>query len=315
MINTTILPAALIDWIDQQLNHAQEVSPQEVRRLFHGRNRSIENFSQLVIDWLPNICVIRLYDDMTQETLSSLVEFLAAKTVVKGVLIQERGRHRKTTFRVAYGDIPKRLEVQESGLNYQIEPFEFQNFGLFLDMRNGRTWLRQQAENKKILNLFAYTCAFSVSAIAGGASLVVNVDLSKRALSIGRINHQLNSFQKNLSQFMPYDMLKSWSRIKKPGPYDIVVIDPPSFQPGSFIAQNDYVKVLRRLTQLTTDNAKVMLCHNDPAQSSEFIRDLMAQECSEFHFQERIAVPSDFQEIDAEKSLKVLIYQKHPTLE
>jgi len=307
----TILPLALKNWINQQLNTAIKISPLEVRRLFHGRSGSIEGFSQMVIDWLPNVAVIRLYQDIDTNTLAAVVDFLAAKEAVLGVLIQERGRKRDTKFEIAYGEVPSTLIVEELGLKFQIEPLEFQNFGLFLDMRNGRSWLRENAQDCKILNLFSYTCAFSVAAVAGGAHLVANVDLSKRALSIGRTNHQLNEHNKANSVFMPYDMLKSWSRIKKPGPYDIVVIDPPSFQPGSFIVEKDYVKVLRRLSQLTTGKAKVMVCHNDPAQTSDFVRTLMAQECPEFHYQERLTVPEDFAESNLEKSTKVLIYQRN----
>jgi len=308
--SNNLLPTTLTDWIDWQLSDACRVDPLEIRRLFHGRSGSLAGFTQVVIDWLPNIAVIRLYDDLQPNILAAVVEYLAAKESVTGVLIQERGRQRETTFKIAFGEVPSTLVVQESGLKFQIEPLEFQNFGLFLDMRNGRAWLKENAQACKVLNLFSYTCAFSVAAVAGGANLVANVDLSKRALSIGRKNHQLNNHHKENSLFMPYDMLKSWSRIKKPGPYDIVVIDPPSFQPGSFIAQKDYAKVLRRLSQLTTAQAKVMVCHNDPAQSSDFVRTLMAQECPEFAFQERLAVPQDFSEANLEKSTKVLIYQR-----
>ncbi len=297
-------------WIDSQLTAALAVSPLEVRRLFHGRSGALEGYEQVVIDWLANVAVIRLYEDIEEDKLNALVEFLSVKSEVKGVLIQQRGRQRDTKFKIAYGEVAETLLVEESGLIFQIAPLQYQNFGLFLDMRNGRHWLKQQAKNAKVLNLFAYTCASSVAAVSGGAKLVVNVDLSKRALSTGRINHQLNKHDKTATQFMPYDMLKSWSRIKKPGPYDIVVIDPPSFQPGSFIAEKDYIKVLRRLDELTNPNAKVMICHNDPSQTSEFVRQLMQQTCSAFTFQQRLAVPLDFAEADAEKSLKVLIYQK-----
>ena len=305
-----LLPSALKNWIDSQLQLALQIDPLEVRRLFHGRSGVLADFTPMVIDWLPNVAVIRLYADINTAQLREIVDFLAAKEVVQGVLIQERGRSRETTFEIAYGEVPPVLVLRESGLNFQIEPLQFQNFGLFLDMRNGRNWLKAHAAGANVLNLFSYTCAFSVAAVAGGAKLVVNVDLRKRALTIGRKNHQLNLPDKTASQFMPYDMLKSWSRINKPGPYDVVVIDPPSFQPGSFIVEKDYAKVLRRLVQLTTPTAKVMVCHNDPTQSSDYVRALMAQECPEFEFQELLAVPEDFAEADLEKSIKVLIYQR-----
>jgi 23S rRNA (cytosine1962-C5)-methyltransferase len=301
---------ALTSWIDQQLEVAVKAGEGEVRRLFHGRNGSLTGYNQLVIDWLPHVAVIRLYSEIETEMLNLLVEFLAAKPAIEGVLIQERGRGRETKFNVAFGEVPEVMIVKESSLSYQVEPLQFQNFGLFLDMRNGRNWLKDNSKGCNVLNLFSYTCAFSVAAIAGGAKQVVNVDLSKRALSIGRKNHQLNQLDKNASVFMPYDMLKSWSRIKKPGPYDIVVIDPPSFQPGSFVADKDYVKVLRRLNELTAPQARVMVCHNDPAQSSQFIRRLMGEQCVEFQYQFILDVPDDFIEKDLEKSIKVLIYKK-----
>ena len=304
------LPPELCAWIDHQFSQSFVGGQWEVRRLFHGRSKVIEQLHAVVIDWLPPVAVIRLYEDIETALLDKLVALLAAKAAVQGVLVQERGRKRDTKFSIPYGEVSEVMQVVESGLIYQIEPLQFQNFGLFLDMRNGRNWLREQAQGASVLNLFSYTCAFSVAAIAGGAKSVVNVDVSKRALTIGRINHQLNQQDKAASQFMPYDMLKSWSRIKKPGPYDIVVIDPPSFQPGSFIAERDYCKVLRRLSQLTKANATVMLCHNDPEQSSLFIKTLMAEQCSEFVFEQHLAVPEDFAEQDREKSVKVLIYKK-----
>jgi len=314
MSDTPVLPRELLtelsSWIDHQFSQSLIEGQWEVRRLFHGRSGVIDQLHAVVIDWLPPVAVIRLYDDIEIAFLDQLVALLASREVVQGVLVQERGRKRDTKFSIPYGEVSEVMQVIESGLIYQIEPLQFQNFGLFLDMRNGRSWLREQAQGAKVLNLFSYTCAFSVAAIAGGAKSVVNVDVSKRALTIGRKNHQLNNQDKAASQFMPYDMLKSWSRIKKPGPYDIVVIDPPSFQPGSFIAERDYCKVLRRLSQLTTANATVMLCHNDPEQTSQFVKSLMASQCSDFVFEQHLPVPEDFAEQEREKSVKVLIYKR-----
>ena len=76
--------------------------------------------------------------------------------------------------------------------------------------------------------------AFSVAAMAGGATQVVNLDMARAALSRGRDNHRLN--QHDLSQvvFLGHDLFKSWGKVAKYGPYDLIIIDPPSFQRGSF---------------------------------------------------------------------------------
>ncbi len=94
--------------------------------------------------------------------------------------------------------------VGGAGLRYQLELGKAQNTGLFLDMRHGRDWLRRHAAGKRVLNLFAYTCAFSVAALAGGAERVVNVDMQSRALSRGR--HRLNRRALERVQFAALDI-------------------------------------------------------------------------------------------------------------
>ena len=97
--------------------------------------------------------------------------------------------------------------VVESGLKYQLDIGRNQNFGLFLDMRLGREWVQQHAKHKNVLNLFAYTCGFSVAAIDGGADQVVNVDMARASLSKGRDNHRLNEHNLNQVKFLAYDIL------------------------------------------------------------------------------------------------------------
>jgi 23S rRNA (cytosine1962-C5)-methyltransferase len=104
-------------------------------------------------------------------------------------------------------------------------------------------------------------------------------------------------------------MLKSWGRIKRPGPYDLIIIDPPSFQPGSFIAENDYRKVLRRLPELASSHAQVLACHNDPAHNQSFVRELMTQECPQFVFVELLVSQQDFPDLEAERGVKAMVFQ------
>lgn len=67
---------------------------------------------------------------------------------------------------------------------------------------------------RKVLNLFAYTCAFSVAALKGGADEVVNMDMSKGALAIGKQNHLLNGLTAG-ARFLGHDIFKSWGKLKK----------------------------------------------------------------------------------------------------
>ncbi|WP_271270681.1 class I SAM-dependent methyltransferase [Aliamphritea hakodatensis] len=301
---------AVFDYIEQQFGRR----PGEVSRLFHGRGCCFSGFENVVIDRLPPLIVIRLFNEIPADQLERLVAFFAEHPVHRPatLLVQHRYR-REDSIQVCWqaddADI-HRLAVTEGSLKFWMQPLKNQNNGLFLDMREGRRWVQQHAEGARVLNLFAYTCGFSVAALAGGAEKVVNLDMSSPALNTGRENHRLNDHDLSRVKFFAHDLFRSWGKLKREGPYDLVVIDPPSFQKGSFVATKDYLKVLRRLPELTTDHAKVLSCLNSPELESQFLRDLMAEHCPQFSFVERLANPDDFPDADPERALKVLVFEK-----
>ena len=182
-----------------------------------------------------------------------------------------------------------------------------QNHGLFLDMACGRQWLRERARDQRVLNLFAYTCAFSVAALQGGAREVVNVDMAAGALALGQNNHQLNGLAG--ARFLAHDLFSSWGKVKRMGPYDIVVVDPPSYQKGSFVATKDYARVVRRLPELLAPGGQALLCLNAPELPSQFLLDLVAAEAPGLRFVQRLDNPAVFADVDSERALKVLLFQ------
>ncbi len=199
--------------------------------------------------------------------------------------------------------------ITEEGLRYQVDLGSKQNNGLFLDMRYGRNWVRANARGKNVLNLFAYTCGFSVAAIAGGAERVVNLDMSRAALSRGRDNHRLNGHDTSRVSFLGHDLFKSWSKVKQGGPYDLVIIDPPSFQKGSFVLGKDYARVLRRLPELLTADGCVLACMNDPAFSVDFLLEGMAEAAPGLRFEQRLENPPEFPDADPQCGLKALVFR------
>eukprot|EP00957_Ditylum_brightwellii_P095206 7251003-Ditylum_brightwellii.AAC.1 len=208
------------------------------------------------------------------------------------------------------GEVPSQHIVTEMGNQYLVHVMRGQNHGLFLDMSYGRAWLQQHAQNWKVLNLFSYTCAFSISALAGGAKEVVNVDMSKGALKIGQKNHDLNKFSDaGVARFLGHNIFKSWGKIKKMGPYDAVVVDPPSYQKGSFVAEKDYIKLIRRLPTLLLPGGYVLLCLNAPELDSQFLQSQVTEAAPELQFVKRLDNPPSFPVADPEKALKVLLYQ------
>jgi 23S rRNA (cytosine1962-C5)-methyltransferase len=209
------------------------------------------------------------------------------------------------------GSVPEPHVVTEDGARFRVHVLKGQNHGLFLDMAQGRRWVREHAASHpglKVLNLFAYTCAFSVVARQAGASHVINVDMSHGALAIGQQNHQLNGLAAGAS-FLAHDIFKSWGKVTRGGPYDLVILDPPSYQKGSFVASKDYARLMRRLPDLLAPGGHALLCLNAPELGLAFLQDQMRALAPQLAFVQRVSNPTVFADVSAERSLKVLVYK------
>ena len=243
----------------------------ECQRLFHGRGHAYPELEHVNVDWLSPVVLITLYQAVESEWLEKQVAALS-QLIPDCESVQVQHRYQKfAPTEVLWGKDVSRTVVVESDLKYNIEFGKSQNTGLFLDMKNGRDWVKSYCENKNVLNLFSYTCAFSVAAIAGNAKQVVNVDVSKSSLSKGRDNHRLNKQDTTKVKFEGVDIFKSYGRLKKYGPYELLICDPPSFQKGSVDIERDYSKIIRRLPQLMSPEGDVILCLNSPDLDEEFL--------------------------------------------
>jgi len=162
---------------------------------------------------------------------------------------------------------PDELTVTENGLKYWVRLGDGLSTGLFLDQRSNRAWIRSEAKGKTVLNLFAYTCAFSLAAAAGGAASTVSVDISPRALETGRRNLMLGGWGGAAHEMVRDDVVR-WVRAarSKPRRFDIIVLDPPSFgstRRGRFSVEQDYAGLATDAVHLVSDRGGVLLgCTN-----------------------------------------------------
>ncbi|MFA6628548.1 MAG: class I SAM-dependent methyltransferase [Sulfuricurvum sp.] len=300
----------------ERLLHTNAASvTEEYTRLFHGRGNTYGGYRFLTVDSVDKVLFTVLFDADEQEDaiVSMLRDFFYAEDKWKALIVQQRYLPASPST-VIEGELPQKTFAIENGLKYHINFLNAQNIGFFPDMKLGREFVRRNASGKNVLNLFSYTCSFSVVAIAGGATAVANVDMNKNVLSMGRENHRLNGLDTKNVEFMPYNILKSWSRIRKSGPYDLIIIDPPSFQKGSFAATSDYEKIIRRLHEFAAEECIVLSALNAPELDSEFIKNLFRENAPEFQYIERLENLESFPEIEEERSLKNLIFQKSASI-
>jgi len=294
-----------------ELEKNLENKTEEFKRVFHGRGNFYENFSYLTVDSIDKILFITLFEkieESIEEELLKLFYELYEKHEFSCLVLQRRYLN-KGENEILKGVLPKQTVAFENGLKYSLN-FSNKNIGYFPDMKKGREFISSICKDKKVLNLFSYTCAFSISSIYNKAEQVVNVDMAKGALNTGKINHELNNLDLKKVKFLPFNILKSWSKIRKFAPYDIIIIDPPSFQKGSFAASKDYRKIIRKLDELASNECVVLSCLNAPELDSNFIKELFKEEASNFNFVEKIENLEDFPSSNEEKSLKNLVFKK-----
>ena len=282
----------------------------EYKRLFHGRGGLYAGWKFLTVDSIDTILSVAFYDEVSEadeKCVIAMLETFMLTSRHESIVLQRRALPGAPS-EVMVGVVAPEVIAIENGLQIKLNLLHNRNSGYFPDMKNGRAFVKAMAKDKVVLNLFSYTCLFSVCAMLGGASRVVNVDMSKGALSTGRANHKLNGFIKEI-KYWPYNILKSFSRIRKPAPYGLIIIDPPSFQKGSFEASKDYIKIIRRLNELATKDTLVLACLNSPELDSQFLIDLFSEHAQEFTFVKRLENVAEFASSDEERSLKNLVFK------
>ena len=198
------------------------------------------------------------------------------------------------------------MTVHEAGLNFKVNLSDYLDTGLFLDHRITRGFVREEAKDKQVLNLFCYTGSFSVYAAAGGARSVTSVDLSKTYLAWAEDNMRLNNFDLSQHHFVHADVLQYLDTLS-PDTFDLVVVDPPTFSNSKRMKdfldiQRDHVSMLNKVLNATkpggiiyfSNNYRRFVLEEDQIKASS-IKDITAQ-----------TLPFDFQQKMIRKCYKIV---------
>ena len=295
---------------------AMDTLPTDAERIFHGRGGLHPGCEHWALDFFPPVFLLTSFQPASDDELTAIGAALAARWQLLASdqplnWVYQCRFDGRTETRLMAGAVPDPHVVTEQGARLRVHVLKGQNHGLFLDMAEGRRWVREHVAGRadfRVLNLFAYTCAFSVVALQAGAKHVVNVDMGQGAIAIGQQNHQLNGLSTGAS-FLPHDIFTTWGKINRGGAYDLVIVDPPSYQKGSFVATKDYARLMRRLPDLLMHGGHALLCLNAPELGMAFLQDQMAELAPELVFVERVENPAAFADVSDERALKVLVYR------
>jgi 23S rRNA (cytosine1962-C5)-methyltransferase len=195
------------------------------------------------------------HDEWMEGTLEVIREVLLVEKENIFLKLRQRKPGRLGQYQ-KFDAIQHEFVVEENGLEFIVNLSDYLDTGLFLDHRLTRQRVREEAKDKKVLNLFAYTGSFSVYAAAGGASEVTTVDLSKTYLSWAEKNYQLNGFQVNRSlsmgggKFIHADVLQYLKELAA-DQFDLIIMDPPTFSNSK--RMDDFLDIQRDHSSLIND--------------------------------------------------------------
>ncbi|SJN56383.1 Ribosomal RNA large subunit methyltransferase K/L [Vibrio ruber DSM 16370] len=159
----------------------------------------------------------------------------------------------------------KTSQVQEYGVQFIVNLYDYLDTGLFLDHRLTRRRLGEMAKGRDFLNLFAYTGTATVHAALGGAKSTTTVDMSKTYLEWAKDNMALNKQIGRQHRYEQADCLQWLEQAK--GQYDLIFIDPPTFSnskrmAGTFDVQRDHIHLMQHLKRILRQDGVIVFSNN-----------------------------------------------------
>ena len=228
------------------------------------------------VDVFGDVAVLSLYRERAAAWERALSQALAAARPLRAVYLKRRPREARRAANEALGDVappeptwgapvPETVAL-ELGVRFLVRPPNGLNVGLYLDARDARRWVRGHARGRSVLNLFAYTCGFSVAARLGGATRSLSVDASRKVLDWGEQNTALNGLPVDRKDFVRADAL-DWLRLlaRRGERFGLVIADPPSTFTTlgrRFSAARDYPRLAEAAARVVEPGGTLLACCN-----------------------------------------------------
>ena len=254
-------------------------------RMVNGEN---DGFPGMVVDRYNDTLVIKLYTSAWFPFLRTLVDLLAGVTGSRRVLLR-LSRHVQRVTEGGYQDnqmllgpdLEKPVRFRENGLSFEADLLHGQKTGFFLDQRENRQQVREWAEGRSVLNVFSYTGAFSVYALAGGARSVLEIDVNAQAQAAALKNWELNfgsdAGSRDRLRQIKGDAFEQLALLNRQGEqFDLVILDPPAFASRKQNKQNAlqaYLRLAKAGAQCTKEGGLLLAAScSSQVRADEFYR-------------------------------------------
>jgi 23S rRNA (cytosine1962-C5)-methyltransferase len=245
-------------------------------------NEDGDALPRLAVDAYDEWLVVQLYGDdgpWADRARRERVIDAVARIGFSGVYLKVRPKQANELVETRREDLAPKLPVRgaaaeepfvvkERGMPLRVKLGDGLSTGVFLDQRKNRALVRELAKGARVVNLFSYTCPFTVAAALGGAESTVSVDASPSALEWGMKNvlGAVGEGERKKHTFVAMDAFAWLEREARRGArFDLVIVDPPSYSSTKkrrFSAASDYPDLLALAMAVTAPDGKLLACCN-----------------------------------------------------
>lgn len=292
--------------IRKNYKHLRKWAKRTETDCFRIYDRDIKEYPLAIDIYAGRFCVHYFSFDKDAPELDTQEVDEVLKSLFGPCQIYSRSRIRRGKFEQyeKRADGKEFFVATEHGIKFNINLENYLDTGLFLDHRMARKIVASRARGKRLLNLFAYTCSFSVHAAASGATFTKSVDLSNTYTAWGRDNFELNSLPARNNVIVRDDCMKFLQQEGEK--YDIIVIDPPTISRSKrmdemFDVQKDYTTLITLALKLLNEEGVIYFSTNYRrfVFQPEFFASTTIEEISEK------TVPEDFNKKNIHRCWKI----------
>ncbi|SRR3989339_655090 len=289
--------------IRKNYKHIRKWAKRSTTNCFRIYDRNIKEYP-LVIDYYDGRFCVHFFsydkeqDEPSNDLKKEIEEILFSlfKTSSDQIYWRTRVKREKLQQYEKINEEELFFTVLEYGAKFKVNLNDYLDTGLFLDHRETRQLVKSLSSGKRILNLFAYTCSFSVQAALGGAALTQSVDMSNTYTAWGEENFRLNSLSLKNNQVIRADCIKFLDEaVHKKLFFDLIIIDPPTISRSKkmdelFDIQEDYATLIIKALKLLIQGGIIFFSTN--SRKFKFDETLL-KECSIQEISEK-TLPLDF---------------------
>lgn len=274
-------------------------------------NEGGDGLAGLAVDVYDEWLVAHVYSEAIEGRLEAVLDALEAlgprgvylkrRPKQANVIVDARAEEYAPSRPIRGEPAPEPLVVHENGLPYLVRLGEGLSTGIFLDQRENRRRVRELASGARVLNLFAYTCGFTVAAAAGGARESLSVDASARALAWGRENLERAGLAAEAHRLEVGDVFEVLARLAGTQPFDLVVLDPPTYsttRTSRWKSGGDWRRLAAAALRVLAPGGRLLACSNDRRLGLQKLRRHLHEAAREARAgvaqMKDLACPSDF---------------------